>query len=148
MDKTTPNAADIERRIEAIAGDMRGIGEMLVGSISVNRNHKARKRKEGEYVSPPHYTFNYKDEAGKPRWKRIRPESVERIRALVGNGRRWEQLAKEYGRLATRLALEGGSKKTSGCRAPGCSGSKKPSGSLNPPSGGTGRRGPKTSTQS
>ena len=59
-----------------------------------------------------------------------------------------EQLAKEYGRLATRLALEGGSKKTSGCRAPGCSGSEKPSGSLNPSSGGTGRRGPKTSTQS
>jgi hypothetical protein len=36
---------------------------------------------------------------------------VERIRALVGNGRRWERLAKEYGRLATRLALAGGSKK-------------------------------------
>ncbi|MBP5788481.1 MAG: hypothetical protein J6Y19_11785 [Kiritimatiellae bacterium] len=111
MDKTNSPATEIERRMEAIAGDMRGIGEMLVGSISVNRNRKARKRKEGEYVSPPHYTFNYKDEAGKPRWKRIRPESVERIRALVGNGRRWEQLAKEYGRLATRLALEGGSKK-------------------------------------
>jgi len=148
MDKTNATDMDIERRMEAIARDMRGIGEMLVGSISVNRNRKVRKRKEGEYVSPPHYTFNYKDEAGKPRWKRIRPESVERLRALVENGQRWERLAKEYGRLATRLALAGGSPKTSGCRVPGCSGSKKPSGTSNPLSGGTGRRGPKTSTPS
>jgi len=147
MDKTNPNATDIERRMEGIAGDMRGIGEMLVGSITTNRNRKARKRKEGEYVSPPHYTFNYKDEAGKPRWKRIRPEWVDRFRALVENGRRWERLAKEYGRLATRRALADGSKKTSGCRDLGCSGSKKPSGRSNPPSGGTGRKAPKTSTK-
>ena len=148
MDKTDPTAPDIERRMEAIAEDMRGIGQMLVGSISTNRNRKSRKRKEGEYVSPPHHTFNYKDEAGKPRWKRIRPEAVDAFRALVGNGRRWERLSKEYGRLATRLALAGGLKKTSGCRGPGCSGSKTPSGRSNPPSGGTGRRGRKTSTES
>lgn len=128
MDKTSQPNENIERRMDELLGQMRDIGEMLAGSITVNCNRKPRKKKEGDYVSPPHYTFNYKDENGKACWKRIRPEAVERFRGLVENGRKWTRLAKEYMALATRLALAGeGSKKTSGCRVRGGSRSRKPS---------------------
>lgn len=106
-------AKDIERRMDEIVGEMRGIGDMLFGSVTTNRNRKLRKRKEGVYVSPPHYTFNSTGENGRKLCKRIRPENVQRVRNLMEAGRRWKGLEKEYERLANQLEWAGGAKKTS-----------------------------------
>ena len=110
-------AKDIERRMGEIIEEMRGIGDMLFGSVTTNRNRKTRKRKEGVYVSPPHYTFNSTGENGRKICKRIRPENVQRVRDLIGAGRRWKALEKEYERLANQLEWAGGSKKTSAAAA-------------------------------
>ena len=105
------NAKDIDRRMEEILVEMRGMGDLLFGSVTTNRNRKERKRKEGVYVSPAHYTFNCTGANGEKVSKRIRPEEVERVRELVAAGRRWKELAREYQRLANQLTWEGGAQK-------------------------------------
>ena len=102
------DAKDIEGRMEQILAEMREIGDMLFGSLTTNRNRKPRKRKEGVYVSPPHYTFNSTDGNGRKLCKRIRSEDVPRVRELIGAGRRWKSLEKEYERLANQLEWAGG----------------------------------------
>ena len=48
---------NIERRLEVLLREMEGIGDVLFGSVTVNRNRKARKKKPGVYLSPEHYTL-------------------------------------------------------------------------------------------
>ena len=88
---------------------MRGLGEMLFGSVTVNRNRKTRKRKGGVYVSLKHTTrsIGRTKTAGRSA-SSIRAGDVGRVRELIGEGRRWEELEKEWERLANRQALEGG----------------------------------------
>ena len=114
----TPNMEkNIERRLEVLLREMEGIGDVLFGSVTVNRNRKARKKKPGVYVSPEHYTFNYKNAEGKRCWKRIPAGCIGRVRELVGAGKRWKKLEAEYEALATEAAWElAAGKKTSGCR--------------------------------
>ena len=108
------DAKGIGHRMEEILMEMRGMGDMLFGSVTTNRNRRERKRKEGVYVSPAHYTFNYRGENGRKLCKRIHPEDVRRVRNLIAAGRRWKELEKEYERLANQLGVGGGPyKKTS-----------------------------------
>jgi len=102
-----------------IKSEMGGIGEALFGFITVNRNKRVRKRKEGVYVSPPHYTFTYRDEEGRKRWKRIPAACLGQVRELVERGKRWQRLAGEYQGLANRLAWRGGEDQKKDCRVPG-----------------------------
>ena len=108
---------NFEQRMEALLRVMEGIGDVLFGSVTVNRNRKTRKKKPGVYVSPEHYTFNYKNAEGKRCWKRIPAGCIGRVRELVGAGKRWKKLEAEYEALATEAAWErAAGKKTSGCR--------------------------------
>lgn len=99
--------ANIEKRMDEILSELDAFGEVLFGFITTNRNTRPRTRKGGLYVSPPHYTFNYKDEHGRKRWKRIPAAGLGRVRELVGNGKRWKQLVDEYEGLANRLFWQG-----------------------------------------
>ncbi len=112
------DANGIEHRMGEILREMGGMGDMLFGSVTTNRNRRERKRKGGMYVSPAHYTFNYRGENGRKLCKRIRPEDVRRVRELIASGRRWKALEKEYERLANRLEWECGARKKTSAAAP------------------------------
>jgi len=113
------NEQEIRGRMDEIVAEMTGLGEVLFGFLTVNRNKRARKRKPGMYVSPPHHTFNYRDEEGRRRWKRVPAACLERVRELVGRGKEWERLAEEYQGLANRLGWGAAASQKKTSRGPG-----------------------------
>ena len=63
-------------------------------------------RKDGSvYVSPEHYTFVYRGEDGKERWKRVGAKHLPAVRRMIKAGKAYMQLAREHARLTTALAV-------------------------------------------
>jgi len=104
------SADDIEARLREIQDQIAGLGPALQGTIKTNRNRRVRK--DGSvYVSPEHYTFVYRGEDGKERWKRLRPEHLAEVRKMKKAGDIYRRLAREHARLTTALAVDSRGKK-------------------------------------
>ena len=104
---------EIEARLRAVAEAIAGLGPALQGTIKTNRNRRVRK--DGSvYVSPDHYTFVYRGQDGKERWKRVRPEHLPAVRKMKKAGDAYRRLAREHARLTTALAVAELCKKNAG----------------------------------
>ena len=98
--------------LEQISKEISEIGPVLFGTIKKNRNKRVRK--DGSiYLSPVHYTFVYKSNEGKERWKRINVEQLPTIERMKENGKEYRRLSNIYMAMSTRLTLlQIGEKKT------------------------------------
>jgi|GEM_PF-2219572 len=98
------SAEEIEGRLREIEKEIVALGPALQGTVKMNRNRRIRK--DGSvYVSPEHYTFVYRGEDGRERWKRIRPEHLASVRKMKKAGDAYRRLAREHARLTTMLAV-------------------------------------------
>ena len=95
---------EIEARLREIGEQIAGLGPALQGTVKKNRNRRVRK--DGSvYVSPEHYTFVYRGEDGKERWKRVGAKHLPAVRRMVKTGKAYKRLAREHARLTTGLAV-------------------------------------------
>ena len=95
---------EIEARLREIGEQIAGLGPALQGTVKKNRNRRVRK--DGSvYVSPEHYTFVYRGEDGKERWKRVGAKLLPALKRMIKAGKAYKQLAREHARLTTGLAV-------------------------------------------
>ncbi|MBP5786339.1 MAG: hypothetical protein J6Y19_00755 [Kiritimatiellae bacterium] len=116
-----------QQRIEQIREEIAGIGEFAEGTLSCSSSRY--RLKDGTWKqAKPHWKFQSLGPRGKRRCVHVPAACVERVKELVGNGKRYRALESEYARLVTEASLEGAGEKTaSPCRGPGSGGSKKSS---------------------
>ena len=100
-----PRSTDeIEFRLREIEREYAGLGPALQGTVKRNRNRRVRK--DGSvYVSPEHYTFVYRGEGGKERWKRVAARHLPAVSRMIKAGKDYKRLAREHARLTTALAV-------------------------------------------
>ena len=104
---------EIEARLKEIGTQIAGLGPALQGTVKKNRNRRVRK--DGSvYVSPEHYTFVYRGEDGKERWKRVGAKHLPAVRRMIKAGKAYKRLAREHARLTTELAVASIGKKNAG----------------------------------
>ena len=106
-------AEKIGSRIREIAAEIASIGEFALGSVKESRGTYRTKSGVKRRDKPSH-TFQSRGGRGRQRCRHIPEAMVPRVRKLVADGRRYERLRDEYGRLMTELALLG-LKKNGGC---------------------------------
>ena len=95
---------EIESRLKQVATQIEGLGPALQGTVKKNRNRRVRK--DGSvYLSPEHYTFVYRGEDGKERWKRVNAMHLSSLKRMIKAGKAYKQLAREHARLTTALAV-------------------------------------------
>ncbi len=95
---------EIEARLKEIGTQIAGLGPALQGTVKKNRNRRVRK--DGSvYVSPEHYTFVYRGEDGKERWKRVGAKHLPAVCRMIKAGKAYKRLVREHARLTTGLAV-------------------------------------------
>ena len=95
---------EIETRLKEIGEQIAEFGPALQDTVKKNRNRRVRK--DGSvYVSPEHYTFVYRGEDGKERWKRVGAKHLPAVRRMIKAGKAYKRLAREHARLTTGLAV-------------------------------------------
>ncbi len=100
----TRSLEEIKTRLKRIEGEIAGLGPALQGTVKKNRNRRVRK--DGSvYLSPEHYTFVYRGEDGKERWKRVNAMHLPSLKRMIKAGKAYKQLAREHARLTTALAV-------------------------------------------
>lgn len=105
-DKTGGRAGEVEARIRGIAAEIASIDEFALGSVKESRGTYRTKGGVRRRTTPSH-TFQSRGARGAQVCRHIPAAMVARVRRLVENGRRYERLSGEYGRLMTELALLG-----------------------------------------
>ena len=100
----TRSQEEIEARLKEIQTQIASLGPALQGTVKKNRNRRVRK--DGSvYLSPQHYTFVYRGEDGKERWKRVNAMHLPALKRMIKAGKAYMQLAREHARLTTALAV-------------------------------------------
>jgi hypothetical protein len=99
-----------EARIDAIRTQIDAIPALLDGTL-LTKHNRARRKDRSVYVSPEHYTFQYRGVDGKRKWKRIPRKAKAAVERLVHVGDRYRALEREYATLLTEVSLAGDGKK-------------------------------------
>mgnify|MGYP000846710639 CR=1 FL=1 len=106
-------ADKIEKRISELRARAEGFGAMLDGTLQAKRNKVANK--DGStHTSPEHYQFQYRGVDGRPRWKSIPGQHCGEVRRLIGKGREYRRIEREYAALMNEATLADIGKKNAG----------------------------------